>query len=319
MAVQVWTHDETLKFIEIWSEERIQEELEGCRRNKHVFDKIVRELKDAGFSRTVEQCRAKMKKLKAEYKKVVDTHSNTGERRKVWKYYDAMDQILGGRPAISPAVIVDTLDDHNEEVQPADNEYDDETGGSFTEQGPSPVELGSSSVEQSSSADADQSSVEKQSDDCIVVKSEEDLKKKKHGESRSKKRPATKEDRLEKVMSAVVSKVLKGQEESDIRFMGLEEKRMRLEEKMLELEDRRYREEREREERLHREDREFQLRMFTMMAGNSHPMFATPPLSAPSHGVPPPSHQVAYHFPSSFPRSSTPHSSIVDDFELENN
>ena len=42
-------------------------------------------------------------------------------------------------------MIVDTYDEsdpghHNEEVQPADNEYDDETGGSFTEQGPSPVE-----------------------------------------------------------------------------------------------------------------------------------------------------------------------------------
>ena len=36
-----WTDEETLKLIEIWSEDKIQEELDGCKKNKHIYDKIA--------------------------------------------------------------------------------------------------------------------------------------------------------------------------------------------------------------------------------------------------------------------------------------
>ena len=64
-----WTKPEVLKLISIWSDERIQSQLEGCRRNQDVYEKIASELSEAGFSRTYQQCCEKLKKLKSEYKK----------------------------------------------------------------------------------------------------------------------------------------------------------------------------------------------------------------------------------------------------------
>ena len=37
-----WSEEETLKLIEIWGEDSVQAELEGCKRNKQVYEKIVR-------------------------------------------------------------------------------------------------------------------------------------------------------------------------------------------------------------------------------------------------------------------------------------
>ena len=62
-----WADPEVYKLIEIWSEDSIQAQLEGCRRNKEIYEKISRELKDAGYERTAEQCREKAKKIKGEY------------------------------------------------------------------------------------------------------------------------------------------------------------------------------------------------------------------------------------------------------------
>ena len=77
-----WTDDETLLLIELWSEDGVQAQLEGCRKNQHVYEKIVDQLKDAGYERTVEQCRYKMKKLKQDYRKIVDSTNKTGQERK---------------------------------------------------------------------------------------------------------------------------------------------------------------------------------------------------------------------------------------------
>ena len=66
-----WTREETFKLISLWSEDVIQEQLEGCRRNRSVYSRLAENLHKAGFSRTLEQCRDKIKKLKGEYKKSV--------------------------------------------------------------------------------------------------------------------------------------------------------------------------------------------------------------------------------------------------------
>ena len=70
-----WSDIETSNLIEVWSEDHIQEELEGCKKNKHnnyiliiIFEKISERMKNAGFERSIEQCRVKIKKLKGEYK-----------------------------------------------------------------------------------------------------------------------------------------------------------------------------------------------------------------------------------------------------------
>ena len=64
-----------LIFLKIWGEESIQEQLEGSKRNQHIFERIAREIKKKGSVKTADQCRAKMKKLKLDYRKVKDKHS----------------------------------------------------------------------------------------------------------------------------------------------------------------------------------------------------------------------------------------------------
>ena len=79
MASGYWSKEETLKLISIWSDDTVQSQLEGCRRNSDVYRKIAKELTEAGYTRALEQCRDKMKKLKAEYKKVKDKRNETGQ------------------------------------------------------------------------------------------------------------------------------------------------------------------------------------------------------------------------------------------------
>ena len=80
MAVVNWSRDEVFKLISLWSEDVIQDQLEGCWRNSQVY-KITDGLREAGFSRMFEQCREKIKKLKAEYKKVKDKRDEMGQGR----------------------------------------------------------------------------------------------------------------------------------------------------------------------------------------------------------------------------------------------
>ena len=48
-------------------EEGIQEQLEGAKRNKHVYENIASELQKKDIDKTGEQSRANMKKLKLDY------------------------------------------------------------------------------------------------------------------------------------------------------------------------------------------------------------------------------------------------------------
>ena len=73
-----WTDREVFRLIDCWSEEGIQEQLEGSRRNKHVYDKLSRSLAEHDIEKTGEQCRTKVKKLRQECKKIKDNHNLTG-------------------------------------------------------------------------------------------------------------------------------------------------------------------------------------------------------------------------------------------------
>ena len=65
-----WTDEEIMKLVEIWGEDAIQVQLEGCKHNKEVYTKISKEMKEAGHNRSLEQCRDKIRKLRSEYRKV---------------------------------------------------------------------------------------------------------------------------------------------------------------------------------------------------------------------------------------------------------
>ena len=76
-----WSKEETLRLMEIWGDDRIQAQLEGTHRNNDVYTKIAREMSEAGFERTFQQCRDKLKKRKGKYRKLKDKQGRTGEGR----------------------------------------------------------------------------------------------------------------------------------------------------------------------------------------------------------------------------------------------
>ena len=97
----VWDKQETHKLIEMWGEDNIQSQLEGCYQNKEVYQHIARKMGKEVFERTFVQCREKVKKLKKDYRKLKDTLNETGQGRYKeleWPYFELMDRILGHKP-----------------------------------------------------------------------------------------------------------------------------------------------------------------------------------------------------------------------------
>lgn len=82
MATNTWSEAETYKLIELWGDDKIQSQLEGCKRKKTVYERVVCSMCDAGFDKSAELCREKAKKFKEEYRKIKDKHRVSGEGRK---------------------------------------------------------------------------------------------------------------------------------------------------------------------------------------------------------------------------------------------
>ena len=68
-----WINEQVFCLITIWSNEKLQL-LEGSKRNQAIFDHISRVLGEAGYMKSATQCKEKLKKLKARYKKLKDGH-----------------------------------------------------------------------------------------------------------------------------------------------------------------------------------------------------------------------------------------------------
>ena len=116
-----WSDGEVAALISIWGEADIQEQLDGATRNKTIYVRISKKLEESGFTRDWQQCKAKIKNLKFDYKKVKDHNGVTGNGRRTCKFYDKLDAILGHRPASAPSVLMDagssslpTADSHSQ-------------------------------------------------------------------------------------------------------------------------------------------------------------------------------------------------------------
>ena len=104
-----WSEHETLYLIELWGEDSIHVQIEGCARNRKVYIKLAEQLKEAGYSRTSVQCREKMKKLKADYKKTKDNSNESGWAHRSTRIFEAMDRILEHSSATCSPVLLETL------------------------------------------------------------------------------------------------------------------------------------------------------------------------------------------------------------------
>ncbi|XP_055290390.1 bifunctional phosphoribosylaminoimidazole carboxylase/phosphoribosylaminoimidazole succinocarboxamide synthetase isoform X3 [Moschus berezovskii] len=88
-----WTVPEVRALIGIWSDQGIQQQLEGTMRNKRIFEQIAAELQKLGIERDWKQCRTKYKNLKHEYK-IVRTARDLGMAKSM-KFFTELDAILG--------------------------------------------------------------------------------------------------------------------------------------------------------------------------------------------------------------------------------
>ncbi|XP_041845683.1 zinc finger and SCAN domain-containing protein 20-like [Melanotaenia boesemani] len=96
---KVWSALELQTFLAIVGDSVIQKKLDGAVRNEKVYKEISQRMAAEGFERTSEQCRVKLKKLKGQYEKLKDDNSRSGNSRSTWRWYNAMDDIYGHRPA----------------------------------------------------------------------------------------------------------------------------------------------------------------------------------------------------------------------------
>lgn len=212
-TMATWSDDKTLKLIELWGEGSIQAQLEGCKRNTQVFEKVARDMKEAGFERTAIQCRDKTKKLRADYRKIKDKHGKTGESRKKWKFLEPMDSILGHKPATCPTVVVDTLGESQQSPSeptifgPIDSDEETSASSAIEERagGEKSAGLSFPPTPKSSVAEPNSSTA---------------------GPPPTKKlRKMSKSDKLDKAIGMIDAIVSKQQEETD-RLVRLEERRL---------------------------------------------------------------------------------------------
>ncbi|XP_043762616.1 multifunctional protein ADE2 isoform X1 [Cervus elaphus] len=88
-----WTAPEVRALIGIWSDQGIQQQLEGTMRNKRIFEQIAAKLQKLGIERDWKQCRTKYKNLKHEYK-TVRMARDLGVAKSM-KFFTELDAILG--------------------------------------------------------------------------------------------------------------------------------------------------------------------------------------------------------------------------------
>ena len=82
----IWSEKEVRALIHVW-DCKIQEELDGAKRNKPIFQTISKKLQEHGCNRDRQQCTAKIKSLKGEYRAVKNHNAGTGRGRKTCKFF----------------------------------------------------------------------------------------------------------------------------------------------------------------------------------------------------------------------------------------
>ncbi|XP_074132255.1 bifunctional phosphoribosylaminoimidazole carboxylase/phosphoribosylaminoimidazole succinocarboxamide synthetase isoform X2 [Sminthopsis crassicaudata] len=90
-----WCDNEVRALINIWSDEKIRQMLEGATRNKEIFEEIARRLMKFGIDRDWKQCRTKYKNLKYEYRVLQKKTNHLIDNPKTkMRFYEEIDCIL---------------------------------------------------------------------------------------------------------------------------------------------------------------------------------------------------------------------------------
>ena len=104
-----WSDAETRFLLEIWRNSFSI----SSRRNTGAWDTIAKKLnnipKEQKISsfRTGVQCKARIKYLQDEYKRVKDHNSRSGNDRVTFEYFEEIDEVLGCKPNITPKRVLE--------------------------------------------------------------------------------------------------------------------------------------------------------------------------------------------------------------------
>ncbi|XP_055024898.2 myb/SANT-like DNA-binding domain-containing protein 7 [Misgurnus anguillicaudatus] len=104
----LWSTAEVQCLIDIWADESIQKQLDSTHKNSEIFGRIRDYLCSRGYKRTIDQCREKLKKLRAQYLKVRDALRRSGsssDEKDRFPWYDAVDKIIGLKPSSQPCLL----------------------------------------------------------------------------------------------------------------------------------------------------------------------------------------------------------------------
>lgn len=190
-----WSESEIKALLAAWSEESIQDELEGAKRNKSVYQDISRKLGTENVFRDWKQCRAKIKNLKTSYKSAKDKNNKSGSNRHTCKFFDRLDAILGPRSSTHPPQVLETSESGLGGSRAVDTVAD---SGSEEEQADDPPDTEPANIEGPSTSETPS----------------------------SKKRTPSKLEAMEKVMESQMKKFCVYQKESQDKFMEWEERKL---------------------------------------------------------------------------------------------
>ena len=255
-----WADEEVKMLINVWAEANIQQQLDEAVRNKAIFERITSCLRDAGFDKDWVQCRAKLKNLKATYKKVKDNNDRSGRARRACKYFDDIDAILGCRPATQPPGVIESATKSRATTNSPDGSSDSERSDveSYSGDVEQQLEVGrNSEIEQTENGEKEQVENEGQSQSNPGHSDEEN-------ERIVKSPPAKKQKTKGKKKMTTAEKITAGMMKAFVEYQE------RSEEKFLRFEKMRAKEERDYEERMLR-------LILASQQGSTTPQYPPPP------------------------------------------
>ncbi|XP_071633991.1 uncharacterized protein [Temnothorax longispinosus] len=78
----------------------------GKMSHKKAWDEIARVMNVKGYDVSGKQCMTRINTMKRTYKTVKDHNGRSGNNKRTWKYYDAMESLLGRKPYMEPLTTI---------------------------------------------------------------------------------------------------------------------------------------------------------------------------------------------------------------------
>ncbi|XP_052771354.1 uncharacterized protein LOC128211016 [Mya arenaria] len=100
-----WTHEAVLLLIDLFGKNK-DKFASSCFKQKDIWQCISEKMKDSGHTVDGVQCNEKFRSLKYRHKVITDSNAKSGRGRRSWQFYEAMEEVMAGDPAVRPIKVV---------------------------------------------------------------------------------------------------------------------------------------------------------------------------------------------------------------------